>query len=503
MSVKIARILLLAACAASASLAQLPNPFPIPQQSNARPVPGFLGSPATAQPVTAPAIPQNPYMGPNPWNNIHNDTYMSDTYPVTAAGPLGHSPKVLSTFLGSATVPAAPVVVIVFDQAGRLIAGSIATNLEAGTAQVSLVLIDPNTLATLAKLALPPETATFKGEFRPSGAYFYLDQSGRILVGTVERTVWVVSHTASSFSHDQTYDLSSAIPEGDTIQALQPDFSGRIWFTSKGGVVGTLDPASGSILGSMQLTGENIDNSSASDETGGVFIASNQAMYRFDADSAGKPAVTWREPYDAGKHIKSGQVDVGTGTTPTVMGSGYVTITDNAEPNMHVLVYHRAKTVTGNRLFCSVPVFQPGANSTENSLVATDSSIVVENNFGYKSVKSTEHGKTSKTGLARIDLDPQGCHTVWTNTSESIPTLVTKLALSNGLIYTYTKPKGPANTDAWYFTAIDFATGQTVYSQLAGTGTLFNNHYAGLFLGPNGSLYVGVLGGVVSMADTQ
>ncbi len=187
----------------------------------------------------------------------------------------------------------------------------------------------------------------------------------------------------------------------------------------------------------MQLTGEKIDNSSASDESAGVFIGSNQAMYRFDADSAGK-------------HVKSGQVDIGTGTTPTLMGSDYVTITGNAEP-----------------------------------------------------MEPTEHGKTTMTGLARIDLDAQGCRTFWTNTEESIPTVVTKLSLANGLIYTYTKPKGPANTDAWYFTAIDFATGQTVYKQLAGTGILFNNHYAGLFLGPNGSLYVGVLGGIVSMSDTQ
>ncbi len=230
---------------------------------------------------------------------------MSDTYPVTAASPLGHSPKVLSTFLGSATVPAAPVVVKVFD-GGRLIAASIATSPATVTAQVSLVLIDPNTLATISKLALPTETATFKGKFRPAGAGFYLDQSGRILVGAAESTVWAVSHTLTGFSHDNTYDLTSVIPKGDSIQALQPDFSGHIFFTSKGGVVGTLNSTTGALLGSIELPGEEIDNSSASDETGGLYIASNQAMYRFDADSTGKPAVTWREPYDAGKHIKSG-----------------------------------------------------------------------------------------------------------------------------------------------------------------------------------------------------
>jgi hypothetical protein len=169
---------------------------------------------------------------------------------------------------------------------------------------------------------------------------------------------------------------------------------------------------------------------------------------------------------------------------------------------MHVLVYRRAKQVTGSRLVCAEPVFQPGNSSTENSLVATDKSIVVENNFGYKSENDTQNGRTTKPGLTRIDVDSDGCQTVWTNEQESIPTVVTKMSLANGLIYTYTKPKGPANTDAWYLTAIDFETGTTAFKQLAGTGILFNNHYAALYLGPNGTAYVGVFGGIVAIRDT-
>ena len=61
----------------------------------------------------------------------------------------------------------------------------------------------------------------------------------------------------------------------------------------------------------------------------------------------GNPQVTWREPYDAGTHVKEGQVDIGSGTTPTLMGKDYVTITDNGQPRMHVLVFRRAKEVVG------------------------------------------------------------------------------------------------------------------------------------------------------------
>lgn len=503
-AIKILLILFGVACMLAAQPSPIPNPVSIPNQPDARPVPLFLGDPAVAQPIAAPAIPQNPFMATGAWGNIHNDSYMSDTY--VTGGPLGHSPEVISTFLGAVTPPdnivTGLVVVLAFDQQGRLIAAPVRVDRSAGTAQVHLVLIDPDTLATLAFLPLPEEQITVARNFRPAGSYFYLDQLDRIIIGTVERKIWVVSHTATAFSHDDTYDLSGVIPEDDSIQAVQPDWNGLLWFTTKGGLVGTLD-SSGNLLGTLRLVGERVANSHATDETGGVFIASTHAMYRFDADSLGKPAVTWREPYDAGTHVKAGQVDIGTGTTPTLMGTEYVTITDNAEPRMHVLVYRRAKQVTGSRLVCAEAVFQPGNSSTENSLVATDRSIVVENNFGYKSEVSTLNGHTTKPGITRIDVDSCGCHTVWTNEQESIPTLVTKMSLANGLIYTYTKPRGPANTDAWYLTAIDFETGKTVFKRLAGTGILYNNHYAALYLGPNGTAYVGVLGGIVAIRDTQ
>jgi hypothetical protein len=319
--------------------------------------------------------------------------------------------------------------------------------------------------------------------------------------------VWLISYSYDSstgkwsFHHDNEsnpWDLSADIPQGDSIQALQPDWSGRVWFTSKGGVVGTLDTATGEVISSMQLPGERIVNGHAVGEEGGAYIASTLAMYRFDADSEGRPAITWRTTYDAGTHVKEGQTDIGTGTTPTLMGDKYVTISDNGQPWMNVLVYDRED----GRLVCAEPVFQPGSASNENSLIATDKSIIVENNFGYKdATKDTTHGRTTTPGIARIDVENGVCRTVWTNESISIPSVISKMSLANGLIYTYTKPKGPATTDPWYFTAIDFETGEVVWKVLAGIGVLYNNHYAGAYIGPDGTLYIGVIGGIVAVRD--
>lgn len=507
---RIIKALAILGCVAGLLAAQ-PNPIPIPPSGADRPVPSFIGNPAVPHTVTALPIPNNPFMWAGAWSAVHNDTYMSDTY--FTGGPLGRSPEVLSAFLGTFDLTVSPPVVkatglvtgMVFGMDGRIIAGSVVVDRGAGTVQSKLVLIDPTTLATIDTLYFSePRPVEITRLFRPAGVYFYLDQFDRIITGTADRTIWVVSHTATKLNHDATYDLTGFIPETDEIQALQPDFSGRIWVTTKGGLVATLD-SNGNLLGTIQLpAGARIANGHSSDGTGGVFIVSTEAMYRFDADPAtGAPVKTWREPYDPGTHLKSGQVDIGSGSTPTLMATEYVTITDNADPRMHVLVYHRAKQVTGARLHCAVPVFATNT-SNEQSLIATDRSIVVPNNFGYSSEEATMHGKTTTPGIARIDVEPYGCRTVWTNEEVSAPTVVNKMSLANGLIYSYTKPKGPANTDPWYFTALDFESGQVVYSKLTGLGVLFNNHYAPVYLGPDGkTVYAGVIGGLVAIRDTK
>jgi hypothetical protein len=487
---KICILTLLVFGIAAAAYAQ--NPTPIPQQSGALPVPEFIGSPATPKHIFATTIPRNPYMAPNGQSNTHDDTYGSDTYEV--GGPLGIHSNVLSSYLGTQADPIAECATVTFDHAGRIVTVCI------GSTTVRLFLIDSRTLETLASLDLPPkptDSVNFSG-----GGYFFLDNLDRAVIPTTSREMWVVPEAGASFSLPIKYDLSSVVPEGDGIESVLPDFTGRLWFVTEGGLVGTLD-STGNLLGTMQLEDEKITNSFSVDQWGGVFIASDHAMYRFDAGAHGQPVITWREAYDRGTRTKPGQMAQGTGTTPTLMGNDYVTITDNADPYMHVLVYKRPKEVNGDRLVCSEPVFQDYEGATENSLIATDKSIIVENNYGYSSYTATMNGATTEPGVTRIDLDERGgCHTVWTNNEVSVPSVVSKMSLRNGLVYTYSKPVGPGTTDPWYFTALDFYTGETVFEQLAGTGFYYNNNYSGLYLGPDGKTeYVGVAGGLVAMHD--
>ena len=300
----------------------------------------------------------------------------------------------------------------------------------------------------------------------------------------------------------QEWSLTEHVPASDCLIATMPDWDGRLWFFTQQGTVGTLDRETGAVQVMNLPDGEQVTNSVATDETGGMYVVSTHALYRLDATAAGVPEVTWREVYDRGSRLKPGNLSQGSGTTPTLLGDRWVAINDNADPQTNVLVYDRQEGAT-DRLHCTQPVLENNAGTTDNSLVAVGNSFIIENNYGYKGPTSTILGKTSTPGLARVMVEDDGCHVAWTNDSIA-PSSVAKASLGNGLLYAYTKPKKMTQRnvfDAWYFTAIDIRTGETVWSRLTGTGIQWNNHYAAIYLGPDGTAYIATLAGLVRISD--
>ena len=384
---------LLASAAALLLVVALAAASPIPQGSTSAPT--FTGTPATQNPVSATQPPRHPFMAPNQRSNIHDDAYQTDAY--LLAGPLGRGMSTVSTFLTSDCVS------VTFDSRGRIVTICV------GVARPTLYLLDPHTLDTLASLPLPPRQPGISNPFQDfgGGGYFYLDNLDRAVTPTTTRHVEVIAEAAGGFHVDRDYDLTAAVPSGDSIVSVLPDWSGRLWFASKKGIVGTIDPSSGAVR--SLNTGEAIGNSFAVDETGGVYIVSDGALYRFVAGPGGAPHVSWRSTYANTGVVKPGQTEKGSGTTPTVMAGGYVSITDNADP-MDVVVYRRAD---GSRV-CSVPVFDRGASDTDQSIVVANRAMIVENNYGYSSPAATEEGRTTTGGLERVDIDSggRGCHAV-------------------------------------------------------------------------------------------
>lgn len=480
---------------------------PIPSDPRDLLLTGFTGRPAQPRPIAGVPVPQHPHMAADGTSNIHNDAYQTDSY--VGPGPLGHDLSVTSALFAGECAS------VTFDSRGRIVTVCV-TPLGA-----TLRLMDPTSLSTLASYELPRrEPGSFSFTNFAGGGYFYLDDRDRAVISTFTGHILVVQVEASALRLVDDIDISAAT-EGGAIQSALPDWAGRIWFVTQPGVVGMVG-SDGAVTGHRLPAGETIANSFAMDESGGVFVVSTGALYRFDV-RRGRPSVTWRQPYDAGTRVKPGQVSQGSGTTPTLIGpstapgGGWIAITDNAEPRMNVLVFRRGKRGPGPSPVCRQPVFPAGQGSDENSLIAVRGGLIAENNYGYTGPLTGAPGRLPDTvpGLVRIAVDYRdgGCHVAWSNDRARIPTVVAKASLATGLVYAYTRPsaaelpwQGPALADAlapdsWFFTAFDARTGRQVWSQLAGSGLGFNNNYAPVSLGPDGAAYVGTLGGLVRIAD--
>jgi len=421
--------------------------------------------------LPAPDVPQNPSVARNPFNSIHNDTWASDAYDLPSpVDPL--QVPVASLFTGG------DCATITFDSQGRLV------TLCSTLTRVVAYVVDPASLAVVESRVVGqrrPSLTDFSG-----GGYFILDAADRIVFPARGGVLRIIG-TGPGLPELDSIDVAATLQPGEQVTSVMPDWRGRYWYVGALGTVGVVRDGKATAL---NLGGEDIENSFAVAREG-AYVATGAALYRLRAGTGGPPEVVWRAPYDAGSRQKPGQTSRATGTTPTLFAGG-VAIADNADPRMNLVVFDRAD----GRERCRAPVFNPGASATENSLIAIDDMLIVENNYGYKpAVLSTTAGRSTQPGLAAVDATD--CTLRWSNDTIHIPSLVSKATSTGGLVLTYTKPPSALGTDAWYFTAVDARTGEAVWTRRAGAGAPFNNHYAAAYLGPTGDLYVGTLNGLV------
>jgi hypothetical protein len=456
-------------------------------------------------PINTPPIYQNPFMAKNDFSGIHLNAYMTDTGSVKGPASVPNQ-SLQQKFMAPPGIAAT----MAFTASGQLITIRIGSP-DMAEGAPTILLIDPTTLITLYKVLLPQRKKNPSGKISFAGGYFYLDQKSNVVCVTADQQIRTYSTSNNQLIQlqDQTYDLKSSINDSDdAVNSVLPDSYGNIWYITQGGVVGYIDIYTGKP--SLVVQVETISKSFASDGNGGVYIvtdspdpgvATEGSLYRYTRGAQG-PITVWRAPYNCGLVEKPGQNQVGCGTTPTCFddfaGNRFVAIADNA-PQMNVNVYSRE---TG-KLVAQQPVFTEtsGACACENSLIAVNRSILIENNWGNSNIDSTAGPLTTKPGVARIDFDPATGQSkvVWTNTKTAVPSVVSQLSTGDGIFYTYAK-----DTKGWYWAALDFANGNLVkppayvqkFTDPGAVEEANNNWYAGLTVGPTGAAYLSVFGGL-------
>ena len=316
------------------------------------------------------------------------------------------------------------------------------------------------------------------------------------------------------------------------------DASGNIWFTTGGllkqtpqapgdpeqnsTTIGYIEP--GGTIHSMHIPNQMIENGMAINGemmyvvTGpsGADDHADAIGYMYVLTSGPGTSVTtvWQTTYPAGDARKPGAFARGSGSTPTLLHDQYVVITDNANNQINLLIYHQ--NATSNQTVCSVPIFRPGAgNNDVGTLAHLDDDtygIVIMNNYNAPPLYSSGDVNGPFNNLSimaaetiRVNVKANGsdCHVTWDSPIriQSVPVLSAK----TGLVYGYTQDAELASLGLyeWYVAALDWKTGKVVWQVIAGAGGSFNDDYLPGALGPDGTFYQGVLDGVVMVRDEK
>lgn len=460
--------------------------------------------------------PQHPYMADTDTSAMHSGTWESDTHP--AAAVFSQNPVVTTRRAGGLSPRQCATFTFTSEGYPLILCG--------GLTSFRLQLLDPDDLTLLALYDLPMRPSTLEAGIKrdtdiiftdtSGGAYFYLDNEDRAVLADSKQRIRRIKPVQSEgnwkFIETDSWDMNEYLPrdcfsltnqnpsgECDAITTVMPDYNGLLWWVTRNGRLGTLNPENGDVK-TTDLGGEEIQNSFALDETG-AYIVSDHAMYHMTLVD-GVPTPIWRIPYDRGSGRKVGSINQGSGTSPTLFGD-YITYTDNADDHMNIHVARRGPLEEGQeRHICQVPVFTKGASVTDNSMIAHGRSIILENNAGYTNSMIQKDYNDVEGGVVRVDVreDESGCEIIWTNDLR-VPSVVPKLSLGNGIAYFYSFDLLENGDRKWALVGLDFETGSEVVRIPTGTGEAYNNNWASIAIAPNGDTYVGTRRGIIQIKD--
>ncbi|MBK8408866.1 MAG: hypothetical protein IPL19_12885 [Sandaracinaceae bacterium] len=522
------------------------------------------GAPGNTCPESLPSEPPcNPALADGPWAGAHRSSYAQGSSPLE--GPR-RGQRLDKQHVYVTGVPVVLGFTGQYADGGRAVWSSPVSSL------ATVVKLDAETLEILDEyVPREREPDAPPAPLGVSGAYSLVDVDDHFIVAR-GRAVEVFADEVPGDRRSRIglvtrFTLPDALlcGAGDTIVGITMTYDGRIAVATARGVVATLPRQPAQMLPENVVayaindaascdggaaTLEETSNSIAADESGGIYVVTSAAMYRFDWDGAAL-SLGWRAAYQAG----SGQVGVrlgaGSGSTPTLMGTAptddrFVVFTDGQEL-MHLVLMWRDEVPADwepiaegrdRRIACEIPVTfgddDATASLSEQSVLVRGYASIVVNNLladpdafagqlpilqNLNSALAGGDPAQAPYGVERIDWNPvtRECEVVWANPAPSIPNAIPTMSERTGLIYAHGQRDG-----VWGLEAIDFDTGESAFFEPAPDqecATVLdylpfleraasrevierlphsceNSAYSAAEIGPDGSLYQGTWSGI-------
>ena len=322
----------------------------------------------------------------------------------------------------------------------------------------------------------------------------------------------------------------------DMIVGINLTYDGRLILLTEAGLVVSLSRDLDDAAYLKLPIEQPISNSFAVDETGGIFVAKSDSIVRVqwnpDLRDDQRLAVNWSVPYQSSTEQFRGRLGIGTGTTPSLVGTGqqdkFIVIGDG-QKLMHMVLIWRGEIPDDweglpgrhRRIAAEVPVTfgHEGTthSTTEQSLTVRGYEIAAVSNlygelptlsrrmakraFGNKHLRTiyrSNYERVAPHGVEKFAWNPdtRKLESVWANSNLSIPNGIPTMSDATGLMY------GIGARDAeWTLEAIDWRTGKSVFHRTLSRNFRFNSFYAATEIGPGRSILTGMYGGVMRFGN--
>ncbi|MCP4136156.1 MAG: hypothetical protein GY754_34615 [bacterium] len=467
--------------------------------------------------------PKNLWLADSPWPQSHRNPYCQASSPFP--GPESVRWKTSSDFKlltpGLITIALSG---LYSDGTGVLWGGSATTIFKADPSSKKLSYIDKTIKDGF---QLKPDAKISDGL---SGAYTLLDNSNIFYVPQLTR----ICAYGDEITGDKYSDIATKrvyhIPESklsnpdEIIVGFSMTYDGMLIFVTSHGLVGAVSRHFDEEYYFSLGDDEEISNSIALDEDGGIYIVSSKKMYR--VQWTGSELTTdsakggWIADYEIGEEASGVRLGNGSGSTPTLMGTGsqdkFVVITDGKDL-MNVVLFWRDKIpedweqipgTKDRRIAAQIPVTfgDPLAENSlsEQSLCIRGYGVIVVNNQLKKNFDTdifnllfSGISSIAPYGVEKFEWDPvsRTLYTAWVNSTISLPNGIPSMSSQTNLVYGV----GQKKWGAWTFEALDWDTGASVFSYTYGYLSLYNSAYAATEIGYDSCLYTGTFGGMVKM----
>jgi len=361
-----------------------------------------------------------------------------------------------------------------------------------------------------------------------SGAYVILDKDNTFFVPRFNKLYAygddVQGDPDSSIRLKGSFEIpkDELIDEEEIIIGINLTYDGMIALVTNKGLVCVVSRTFDEVHYFRFGKDEEISNSIAIDEDNGIYVVTSKKMYRVqwtgEKLTINEREGGWSADYEVGSDIAGVRLGVGSGSTPTLMGTGqqdkFVVITDG-QRLMNIVLFWREK----------IPADWKQISGTKDRRIAAQTSITFGNREAKKSsseqsvcirgygalvVNNELNIDTDKRVWAIIrsgdpDVAPYGAEkfvwnpakrelkSVWSNKEISFPNGIPCMSAATNLIYDVGQRNG-----TWTFEALDWDTGKSMFHYGIGKRFWYNSTWAATAIGPYGTINSGAFLGIMS-----